>query len=206
MLDLGSIGKGYAVDRAVEILREAGITQALVQGGTSTVYGLGSPPNLDGWGIAAEHPAQSATAGTMQPNDAVPKALTADDPNASLLCVVSLKDEALSVSAVWGKSFEADGRIFGHVMDPRAGCPVMGSLLSVVASTSAMDTDALSTALLVLGAEGLGRVAQFGTSRALVMTQDTNGAPRVATHGIEVRGTMPTNPSMAHPFSVTVLR
>ena len=43
MLDLGAIGKGYAIDRAIEILREAGISNALVHGGTSTIYGLGHP-------------------------------------------------------------------------------------------------------------------------------------------------------------------
>ena len=56
-LDLGSIGKGYAVERAGELLREAGVTSALLHGGTSTVLAIGTPPDKDGWTIAREHPA-----------------------------------------------------------------------------------------------------------------------------------------------------
>src|SRR5262245_6003247 len=56
MLDLGAIGKGYAVERAVEVLREAGVKSALLHGGTSTVYGLGRPPEAESWKIAIESP------------------------------------------------------------------------------------------------------------------------------------------------------
>ena len=61
-LDLGSIGKGYAVERAGELLREAGVTSALLHGGTSTVLALGAPPEADGWKIALAHPLKSALA------------------------------------------------------------------------------------------------------------------------------------------------
>jgi thiamine biosynthesis lipoprotein len=47
MLDLGAIGKGYAIERGVEILRDAGVTSALFHGGTSTIYALGQPPDAD---------------------------------------------------------------------------------------------------------------------------------------------------------------
>jgi thiamine biosynthesis lipoprotein len=56
MLDLGAIGKGYAIDRAVEVLREAGVTSALLHGGTSTVYGLGSPAEAGNWKVAIDGP------------------------------------------------------------------------------------------------------------------------------------------------------
>ena len=56
MLDLGAIGKGYAVERAAEVLREAGVTSALVHGGTSTVQALGQPPGEEFWKIAIETP------------------------------------------------------------------------------------------------------------------------------------------------------
>ncbi len=46
-IDLGSIGKGYAVDRAVEILRANGIVNALVDAGQSTIYGMGAPPGTE---------------------------------------------------------------------------------------------------------------------------------------------------------------
>ena len=87
MIDLGAIGKGYAIDRAVEILREAGIASALLHGGTSTVYGIGRPPGGEGWNVA----------------------IAASSDQSRAHGAVTLRDNALSVSAVWGKSFEADG-------------------------------------------------------------------------------------------------
>src|SRR5438309_521284 len=77
------------------------------------------------------------------------------------LAVIPLIDEALSVSAVWGKSFAAGDRVYGHVIDPRKGEPVDGAVLAVVALPSATESDALSTALLVLGSEGHERVTRL---------------------------------------------
>lgn len=149
MLDLGAIGKGYAIDRAVETLREAGVTSALLHGGTSTVYGLGQTPE-GAWKVAIESP----------PGDGAPQWLAA----------VPLQDEALSVSAVWGKFFEHEGKTFGHVLDPRSGQPVANAVLAAVVLPSATETDALSTALLVAGAEGHESIAQLRSGmRTLVV-------------------------------------
>src|SRR5580765_7696021 len=52
MVDLGAIGKGYAIEQAAELLREEGIVSALLHGGTSTVYALGTPPDESGWKVA----------------------------------------------------------------------------------------------------------------------------------------------------------
>lgn len=138
-LDLGAIGKGYAIDRAIELLREAGIESGLLHGGTSTVFGLGAPPEEPGWRVALRDPsrAEGASFGS-----------------------VLLRDGALSVSAPHGKGFWRDGEFYGHVLDPRTGEPTTGALLAAVADPSATLTDALSTALLVLGPEGLSGLAR----------------------------------------------
>lgn len=148
-LDLGAIGKGYAVEAAAEILRESGVTSALIHGGTSTVYGLGRPPAFEAWNIAIEYPSD--------PSPATPPTLvrqeTAPTPARSLLAVVPLRDHALSVSAVWGKAFQSEEKLLGHVIDPRTGWPGQEAMLAAVVLPSAMESDALSTALLIRGRE-----------------------------------------------------
>lgn len=169
MLDLGAIGKGFALERAGELLREAGVTSALMHGGTSTVCALGRPPGAEAWNVAVEFPA--------------------DGPEASprLLAVVPLRDEALSVSAVWGKSFQADGKTFGHVMDPRTGAPVSCALLAAVVLPYATETDALSTALLTVGTKGHDAIAGLRAGmRTLVMEPGREKDFRFRARGIDL--------------------
>lgn len=175
-LDLGSIGKGYAVQRAGELLREAGVTSALLHGGTSTVLAIGTPPDKDGWTIALEHPAnvkgsQEHTGVLVLP-----------------LAKVRLRDESLSVSAVWGKSFTAADRSYGHVIDPRTGQPTEGALLSAVVLPSATESDALSTMLLTLGPEGFEQVLRLRPGmRALVASSGTGELPlRIQAQGFDL--------------------
>ena len=156
MLDLGAIGKGYAVERGAAFLREAGVTSALFHGGTSTVCAIGSPPDAEAWAVAIEQP--PAVVGKISFPELAP---------------MLLKDEALSVSAVWGRAFQSDGKNFGHVIDPRTGQPVEATWLSAVISPSATETDALSTALLALGLTGLeGLASPRPGLRALLVTRD----------------------------------
>ncbi len=145
MLDLGAIGKGYAVEKAIELLRDAGVASALLHGGTSTVYGLGQPPQNGHWLVAID--------GLDIPNAKNASPPESGEPHFPL-ANIPLKDEALSVSAVWGKSFDAGGKQYGHVINPKTGQPVLGSLLAAVVLPSATETDALSTALLTRGTEG----------------------------------------------------
>src|SRR6185503_12238818 len=56
MLDFGAIGKGYAIDKAAELLREEGVTSAIIHGGTSTAFAVGKPPDQPAWKIAIEAP------------------------------------------------------------------------------------------------------------------------------------------------------
>lgn len=150
-LDFGAIGKGFAVDEAVQLLREVGVERAFLHGGTSTMYGLGRPVDERGWKVAIPHPCDT------------------DD----VVGVVSLADESLSVSAVWGKAFEAGGEILGHVLDPRLGRPVRGAVLAAAAGVSATEADALSTALLVHG-----RPLSITRMRSMVIARGDQGGDR----------------------------
>ena len=129
MIDLGAIGKGYAIDQAILRLREAGVENALLHGGTSTVFAMGRPRDGEEWIVAIPHP------------------IRADE----ILLRFPLRDESLSMSAIWGRSFQRENRIYGHVIDPRSGQPVSHALMSALVLKSATETDALSTALLTLG-------------------------------------------------------
>jgi thiamine biosynthesis lipoprotein len=184
MLDLGAIGKGYAIDCASEILREAGVTSGLLHSGTSTVSAIGNPPGEDNWKIAIENPA-NRTARTV--STAVTDAAHASGKGASKpLTIIGLNDESLSVSAVWGKSFEADGRILGHVLDPRTGMPVTGAVLAAVVLPSATETDALSTALLTLGQDGHESLAKLRPGIRTLLVSESDGNYSVETNGLAI--------------------
>jgi thiamine biosynthesis lipoprotein len=127
-IDLGAIGKGFAVDAAIQILRSHEIDSALLHGGTSSIHTIGGPEQGQDWRIAWNSPA-----GARQ--------------------TFEVRDAALSVSAIHGKCFEAEGRVLGHVMDPRTGAPTMAARAVVMTGPRSLECDALSTALLVSGPE-----------------------------------------------------
>lgn len=131
-LNLGAIGKGYALDRAADLLRsEWGIRSALLHGGGSSVLAVGVPPtDIRGWRVAVRHPA--------------------DDTRT--LGSVYLTDQALGTSAATYQFFEYNGKRYGHVLDPRTGRPADGALSASCVAGSAAAADALSTAFFVAGA------------------------------------------------------
>ncbi len=181
ILDLGAIGKGYALERAERTLREAGITSALLHGGTSSVCAIGRDSSDQPWRIAIEHP-QRALAAAKLKGSASSQAST---PSQEALAVITLENESLSVSAAWGKAFEANGKIFGHILDPRTGAPAQGSILSAVVLPSATGADALSTALLTLGPRGMETIAALQGARTLVASPDDSAVGfSVAARGI----------------------
>jgi len=184
-IDLGAIGKGFAIDAAAEILREDGVTSALIHGGTSTTYALGHPPGQEAWKVAIEMPPEMAP--LLESNAATPPDDAVAEFSRAILAVVSLKDTALSVSAVWGKAFQSETRWYGHVMDPRTGEPVRQALLAAVQHDSATDTDALSTSLLIGGREEQNRLrTQCPDVRSLVLGQKADdGVLWIDGNGIE---------------------
>jgi thiamine biosynthesis lipoprotein len=130
-LDLGAIGKGYAVDRAIETLRVAGVTCALVSSGTSSIYALGSPPGGLGWEISV-----------CDPMDRRKQA-----------CSLWLQNLSISISGDYEQSFVLDGKLYTHILNPRTGRPVENMLMTVVVAASNTASDALSTAFFVAGVE-----------------------------------------------------
>jgi FAD:protein FMN transferase len=166
MLDLGAIGKGYAVARAADFLRDAGVTSALIHGGTSTICAIGVPPDAPAWKVAVDSASLPSEA---QPLDPI---------------VIALRDESLSISAASGRQFIHDGKRYGHVLDPRTGQPTEGALLAAVALPSATETDALSTALLTLGAAGQAVLAAMRPGTKSLVVSGAKESLQVLRHGL----------------------
>jgi len=125
-LDLGAIGKGYAVDRAAEVLRSLGIRNALINAGGSTIFAMGSPPNQKGWLVHLRDPSNKI------------------DPQ------VMLKDESVSTSEQTAQSLLGNDSA-GHIIDPDRGLPLKTVFAVSAVSKTATASDALSTTLLLLG-------------------------------------------------------
>jgi thiamine biosynthesis lipoprotein len=153
-LDLGGIAKGYAVDRAVAVLRSRGIAAALVSAGGSTIYALGAPPGRRGWEVTIQDPLHANRAART----------------------MLLRDRALSVSGRSEKSFETGGVRYGHVMDPRTGHPVTDVLSVAVLAGSGTAGDALDNAFFVLGVEGSrDYLKRLPPTEALIFLPDRRG-------------------------------
>jgi len=127
-IDLGSIAKGYGVDRAVAALRRHGITQAVTVAG-GDIYALGTAPDGEPWRIGIQSPTdERATAGTL-----------------------SLADRAVATSGTYRQFFRYRGHRYHHLMDPATARPrdtIMQSL--TIAADSVMQADAATTALFGL--------------------------------------------------------
>lgn len=124
-IDLGGIGKGYALDRGREILLRFGVTCGLLNGGTSSVLALGASLGRRGWIVDVRHP------------------LT---PAAAPVARVELIDRGFSCSAVCHPGQEQS-----DVVNPLTGCPLIGNVACVVLTASATEAEIFSTALLAMG-------------------------------------------------------
>jgi thiamine biosynthesis lipoprotein len=158
-LDLGGVAKGYALDRMRPVLEAHRVEAALLNFGQSSTWALGRPPDAPGWRLLTRA------------------------PGGGFAGLVTLRDQALSVSGSLGQWSRIGGRRFGHVLDPRSGWPLIRRRQAIVVAPSATLAEVLSTALLVLGEdEGLRRVAAQPGCAGLLLDADGR---RFATAGFD---------------------
>lgn len=166
-INLGSIGKGYALDRCAERLLSCGVTDFLLHGGQSSVLARGgialAEPHesaLRSQGLGTSVPSRtpsgtpSSTANEPPPSRALPAwevGVSSPQNVGQRLAVLRLRDRALGTSSAQFQSFRHEGRRYGHILDPRSGRPAEGVLSVTVAAPTAALADALSTAFYVLG-------------------------------------------------------
>jgi FAD:protein FMN transferase len=125
-LDLGGIGKGYAVDRMGHFLRQHGVHRAFINFGESSLLAIGGMPDEHSWPVGVR---------------------TLDGGVSTR--VIGIQDGAVSTSSSFGQAFFLDGHRLGHVLDPRHGHPLGQPLAVTVLAPTATAAEALSTALLV---------------------------------------------------------
>jgi thiamine biosynthesis lipoprotein len=148
-IDLGGIAKGFALDRMLPLLRDEGVSSALLSFGQSSVWAIGAPPDGEGWRLLVR------------------------SPDGGFAGIVALRDLALSVSGSLGQWSEIRGRRFGHVLDPRSGWPLTRAREAVVVARDAALAEVLSKALLILGEEeGIALVASSPDCEALLLDAD----------------------------------
>jgi thiamine biosynthesis lipoprotein len=130
-VDLGAVAKGYAGDLTAALLKEAGVTSALLNLGSSTIRTIGTKPDGSNWRIAIQDPQDSE----------------------GYAGVVELGEGAVDTSGGYQRYFTGeDGTVYWHILDPSTGCPAKNGLISVtVVSQDAFTGDGLSTALFVMG-------------------------------------------------------
>lgn len=148
-VDLGAIAKGYAVDRALAVLRSFGVDSAAVNAG-GDIGLLGGKQNRP-WRIGVQHP--------RQPGE--------------VLVTLEVRDRAVVTSGDYERFFERDGRRYHHLFDPHSGYPADRCQSVTVLAPNAMLADALATALFVLGPEaGLALLHDYPGVDALIVAAD----------------------------------
>lgn len=157
-INLGSIGKGYALDQVGDLFRkEAGLSNLLLQGGRSSVLALGHQPgSRRGWAVGLTDPEN-------------PKR------RLGLLCV---QNRGIGTSAATFLKLESRGRQLGHILDPRSGWPAEGMLSATVTAPNATLADALATAFFILGPDAAQAFCAIHPSfGAVLLTPETYPRP-----------------------------
>ena len=150
-LNLGAIGKGYALDQAADLLADKGLADCMLHGGNSSVLARGRrDEHTDHWTVALKHP--------LRPSERLGE-----------FC---LRNQALGTSGSGSQYFHHGGKRYGHIIDPRTGWPAETVLSSTVIAPTAAEADALATALHVMTLE---QASEFSRRRpdvaALLVTR-----------------------------------
>ncbi|MGE5559562.1 MAG: FAD:protein FMN transferase [Chloroflexota bacterium] len=151
-IDLGGIAKGYAADEADRIMAEHRVKNALMNLGDSSIYLEGGRPGGQPWRIGIQDP---------------------ENLEAGYIGIIEAADEALSTSGAYERFFIENGKRYHHIIDPASGMPAESDVLSAtIISKQAIDGDALSTSVFILGRErGMAMIEQQGLD-CIVITKD----------------------------------
>ena len=155
-INFNSIGKGYALDRVAELLGERGVGDYLCHGGRSSVLARGRDRGgaTGGWAVGVPHPHKLG----------------------EHVGEIILRDDALGTSGAGTQFFEAGGRRFGHLIDPRTGWPTEGVFTATAIASTAAEADALATAFYIDGPSGASEYCAEHKNVAAVLVCPRDGA------------------------------
>jgi len=164
-LDLGGVAKGYAVDRALRAMEDAGAEAGLVNiGGDIAAFGerSGGGP----WTIGVQHP--------RAPGE--------------LFAVLELENGAVATSGDYERYFVVDGVRYHHILDPKTGRPARGLVSVTVTAPSCVLADAYATAVFVLGPEKGTRLLEADDDlEGLLIFEDEGGLGYTVTDGLRAK-------------------
>lgn len=148
-VDFAGIAKGYAVDRAIEVLRRKRLSDVLVEIG-GEARAIGKNKNGKPWRIGVLHPSKR-----------------------EYLAVLELSNKAVATSGDYMKLFFVEGKRYCHLLDPRTGKPISNNVCSVtVIADNCTEADALATAISVMGAEeGLKLIESLPRTETIITTR-----------------------------------
>lgn len=148
-LHLGAIGKGYAVDKAMQVLKSSGIQHALINAG-GDLKALGTREDGKPWRIGLQHPRKPE----------------------QMIASFELTDKAVATSGDYQRYFMLDGRRYHHILNPATGTPAQGMISATIIADNVMDADALATAVFVLGDEkGMALIDSLGGIEAMLVSK-----------------------------------
>lgn len=151
-LDLGAVAKGYAADKAVELMKENNVRAGILNLG-GTVAAVGEKPNGEKWRVGICDPENTA----------------------AYFGSVSASGKVVATSGSYERYFEQDGKRYCHIIDPKTGCPTDNGTVSVtVISDSGTKSDALSTALFVMGIDGAKEYWRSHTDFEFILLDEEN--------------------------------
>lgn len=155
-IDLGGIAKGYAADRAIDVLKTNGVSRAIVAV-AGDIRALGSRPDGTPWRIGVQHPRK---------NDA-------------LLTTLDLSDRAVSTAGDYERFFIKDNIRYHHILNPKTGLPASECRSATVIAPRGLIADPLSTTLFLLGpADGMALIESMNDIDAIIV--DKNGQVTVS--------------------------
>jgi len=161
-INLNSIGKGYALDRAGAQLDACGLRDYLWHGGGSSVLARGAnrADTKAAWTLGLRHPRQPARR----------------------VAEFTLRDQGLATAGGASQFFEHNGRHLSHIIDPRTGWPAEGVLTSTVVAPTAAEADALATAFFVMGADDVADYCELHPEIGAVLVCPGETAESIVMH------------------------